>query len=100
MKPAISGSRLRAIVTFLSLAALTPAAAAQSQFKVLYSFAGGSDGGGLYGGLVFDSLGNLYGGTSGGGAYGVGTVFELTPGSGGRWNETVLYSFNSLSDGE
>jgi len=52
--------------------------------------------------LIFDTAGNLYGTTSGGGAYdsdctypGCGTVFKLTPGSGGTWTETVLHSFNS-----
>jgi uncharacterized repeat protein (TIGR03803 family) len=26
-------------------------------------------------------------------SYGCGTVFELTPGSGGLWSETVLFAF-------
>jgi uncharacterized repeat protein (TIGR03803 family) len=48
--------------------------------------------------LVFDASGNLYGTTIAGGAIGYGTVFELSPGSGG-WTETVLYSFCSVRDG-
>jgi uncharacterized repeat protein (TIGR03803 family) len=55
------------------------------------------------GSLVFDSTGNLYGTTTfgdnpscGGGS---GTVFELTPGSGGKWTRTVLHSFRGGSDG-
>jgi uncharacterized repeat protein (TIGR03803 family) len=73
--------------------------------KVLYTFTGGADGGNPYAGVVFDNAGNLYsttfaGGTSGGCAgYGCGTVFELTPGSGGAWTETVLYSFTGGVDG-
>lgn len=50
--------------------------------------------------LVFDALGNLYGTTNAGGtsgtncnSYGCGTVFELTPSSGGDWSETVLFAF-------
>jgi uncharacterized repeat protein (TIGR03803 family) len=43
--------------------------------------------------LTSDANGNLYGTTSLGGAFGWGTVFELSPGSGGTWNETVLFSF-------
>jgi uncharacterized repeat protein (TIGR03803 family) len=74
---------------------------------LLYSFTGGSDGGGPDSVLIFDSLGNLYGTTRGGGSSsvcdgGCGTVFELSPDSGG-WTETALYSFCSLSgcaDGE
>ena len=46
-------------------------------------------------GLTFDSAGNLYGTTAQGGNYGIGTVFELTLGSNGKWTETVLHSFNT-----
>jgi uncharacterized repeat protein (TIGR03803 family) len=60
---------------------------------VLYSFTGGTDGGGVWGSVVMDKAGNLYGTTSAGGAYGYGTVFELSPNSDGTWSETVLHSF-------
>jgi uncharacterized repeat protein (TIGR03803 family) len=45
---------------------------------VLYSFTGGSDGGGPYAGLIADSSGNLYGTTQYGGTSGAGVVFKLT----------------------
>jgi uncharacterized repeat protein (TIGR03803 family) len=60
----------------------------------LYVFGGGNDGGGPLAGLIFDEVGNLYGTTSGGGGSRWGTVFELTPNSGGGWTEHVLYSFS------
>ena len=66
--------------------------------SVLYSFTGGSDGGGVMSGVIFDPVGNLYGTTLSGGDYGYGTVYELTPNSGGTWTESVLHSFNG-SDG-
>src|SRR5579872_3393158 len=66
---------------------------AGNKYKVLYSFKGGSDGGGLYSGPTLDAKGNVYAVTSGGGAYGYGTAFELTPFPGGRWRKTVLHSF-------
>lgn len=44
--------------------------------------------------LIFDSSGNLYGVTLSGGTHGVGTVYELSPGGGGKWTESVLYNFN------
>jgi len=67
--------------------------------SILYNFSGGSDGSQPYGGLIFDSAGNLYGTTFQGGASNAGTVYELTPGKGGAWTETVLYSFAGGADG-
>jgi len=62
---------------------------------VLYTFAGGSDGGVPYGGVIRDSAGNLYGTTYGGGPSGAGVVFKVDTSG----NETVLYSFTGGSDG-
>ena len=56
--------------------------------STLYTFTGGSDGGGPNGMLAFDQAGNLYGTT-----YYVSAVFELTP-SGEGWIESVIYDFN------
>ncbi len=58
---------------------------------VLHSF-NYKDGDGPVGKLAWDTSGNLYGTTLGGGSAAFGTVFELSPGSGG-WTEQVLYSF-------
>jgi uncharacterized repeat protein (TIGR03803 family) len=66
-------------------------------FTVLHTLVGGIDGAYPECALVFDSKGNLYGTTQAGGTYGYGTVFELSPQSGGAWSETILYSFCSLS---
>jgi uncharacterized repeat protein (TIGR03803 family) len=69
---------------------------------VLHSFACGDDGEGPIGGVIKDTAGNLYGGTALGGTgectffgerIGCGTVYELSPGKGGVWTNTVLYSF-------
>ncbi len=66
---------------------------------VLRTFTGGRDGGIPAANLIFDQTGNLYGTTSYGGnpglcgGLGCGTVFKLTPNSGGRWREEVLHSF-------
>lgn len=62
--------------------------------KIIYQFAGGSDGAHPFGGLISDPNGNLYGVTQSGGVNGGGTVFELSPSSGGTWTKTVLYCFN------
>lgn len=62
--------------------------------KTLHSFArNGKDGYTANNNLVFDSAGNLYGVTFNGGVYGFGTVFELSPKSGGGWTEKILHSF-------
>src|SRR5579863_5598253 len=44
-------------------------------------------------GVVFDGQGNLYGTTYGGGSSNSGAAFELSPGSGGVWTESIIYSF-------
>ena len=55
--------------------------------------------------VIFDDAGNLYGTTNTGGgssnchAVGCGTVFELSPKSGGGYTMTTLYSFNGDTDG-
>jgi uncharacterized repeat protein (TIGR03803 family) len=49
-----------------------------SNYQVLYSFTGGSDGLNPFGGLIADRAGNLYGTTFFGGASNLGTVFTLT----------------------
>lgn len=74
---------------------------------VLYSFcsqANCSDGGQPLAGVIFDQQGNLYGTTEIGGASAncqgsCGTVFKLTPPSGGatQWTETVLHAFQGGS---
>ena len=78
---------------------LSPRANGTWTENVLYSFGTkAGDGGGPMASLIFDAAGNLYG-TSLGGQYGKGNVFELSPGAGGTWTETVLYSFNG-KDGQ
>ena len=63
--------------------------------KVIYSFAGGSDGADPLAGLVRDGAGNLYGTTYAGGDYGSGTVFKLDT----TGKEAVLHSFSGGPDG-
>ena len=62
---------------------------------VLYSFRGGADGFGPYGGLVMDAQGILYGTTNTGGTFDQGTVFKLDLDG----HKTVLYNFGG-ADGE
>jgi len=66
---------------------------------ILHNFAGGNDASQPWAGLIFDSAGNLYGTTFLGGTSNAGTVYELTPGQGGVWTETLLYSFAGGTDG-
>lgn len=51
----------------------------------------------LAGVLLID--GNVYGTTASGGANNQGTVFELTPSSGGHWIQNILHSFGGGNDG-
>jgi uncharacterized repeat protein (TIGR03803 family) len=74
--------------------------------RVLHTFVENKDGTGPYAGVVLDASGNLYGTTSTGGNSGCydnsgcGTVFELTPKSGGSWTEKLVHVFtNNGKDG-
>ena len=79
------------------------------KIKLLHAFTGVPDGEFPFaGGLVFDGAGNLYGTTPLGGTgsctwrhsvIGCGTVFELTPATGGGWTEHILYDFKDFADG-
>ena len=82
---------------------LTPTAGGGWTETVLHSFnENGTDGSTPDAGLALDASGNLYGTTEAGGANGAlseGTVFELTPATGGGWTETVLHSFSKNGRG-
>jgi uncharacterized repeat protein (TIGR03803 family) len=69
---------------------LVPSGATWSE-NILQNFQDGDDGAVPYGGLIADKSGNFYGSATEGGTGGGGTIFELTPASGG-WTFTVLYS--------
>jgi len=72
--------------------AYAPRATAQQE-KVLHTFTDRSGGLQPWGGVVFDTAGNIYGVTLAGGQYGDGTVFKLTIGENGAPVESVLHSF-------
>jgi len=77
---------------------LTPTGGGGWTETTLHSFPNnnGVDGSNpAYGSLIFDAGGNLYGTASYGGraSPGGGTVFELTPTTGGSWEYTVLHTF-------
>lgn len=69
--------------------------------SVLYSFQGDTDASFPTSTLVFDAAGNLYGTSSTGGnpSCDCGTIFKLTPRSGG-WDASVLHSFAGNGDGQ
>jgi uncharacterized repeat protein (TIGR03803 family) len=80
---------------FIALFSFSLISSAQTE-TVLHAFSGGSDGATPYSTLTSDSAGNLYGTTFAGGAFGIGTVYELSPGSSG-WKETILFSFDGAN---
>ena len=75
---------------------LTPAGGGNWTERDLYDFGSLANGIFPYGGVTFDSAGNLYGTTSTGGTFSGGTVFKLTAGT---WTMTVLHNFGSGTDG-
>jgi uncharacterized repeat protein (TIGR03803 family) len=77
--------------TILSL----PSAAQAKGYRVLHTFAGGTDGSLPFAAPIADSAGNLYGTTEFGGANGSGVVFKLAPDG----TETILHAFGANKDG-
>lgn len=94
------------IVGFGFLTLANPLFAASTER--VYSFSG-ADGIAPDAELIRDASGNFYGVTAAGGLFssncnlgqylGCGTVFQLTPGANGTWEETVLYEFKGSPDG-
>jgi uncharacterized repeat protein (TIGR03803 family) len=72
---------------------LTPNAQGKWTKSVLYDFKGKSDGHNPTTTLIFVEVSRLVGTTDGDGTHGGGTVFELTPGSGGHWTFRALHQF-------
>jgi uncharacterized repeat protein (TIGR03803 family) len=67
--------------------------------SLLYSFTGGADAVNPVAGVSLDSSGDLFGTSSFGGANGVGAVYQLVHSQEG-YRESVIYSFQGLSDGQ
>ena len=96
--------------TALALAAITftlavTARAQTHTLRVLHAFSGFWDGGEPLTGVIFDSSGNIYGTAGIGGninacqGYGCGMVYKLSPTTGGGWQETSVFRFQSLNTG-
>jgi uncharacterized repeat protein (TIGR03803 family) len=83
--------------TLLVLGALSSAALAQGDLRVLHHF-GYGDGSYPDTDLVADGTGALFGMTVQGGSYNSGTVFRISPSQTG-WAMEVLYQFTSGADG-
>jgi hypothetical protein len=79
---------------------MTPNADGTWTYHVMHRFADfPTDGQYPDGGLVVDKSGNAYGVAGLGGVHTNGTVFKMTPSTGGRWKQTVLYDFPNCADG-
>jgi uncharacterized repeat protein (TIGR03803 family) len=77
---------------------VSPSAGGGWTETTLYYFTDQPDGALPDAGVILDAAGNLYGTTSLGGNENAGTVFEISPRHGG-WIETVLYSFDQITNG-
>ena len=92
-------SRLAVLSVLMTLVLAVSTLATGQTFSVIESF-NGYNGAQPIAGLIFDNAGNLYGTAAQGGS-GFGTVFELSPATGGSFKETLLYKFgtNGSADG-
>ncbi len=72
---------------------LSPSASGAWKETTIYTFQGGRDGGTPYGGIIVDGKGNLYGTAYAGGYSHNGAVFGISPASGGKWKEKVIFGF-------
>jgi uncharacterized repeat protein (TIGR03803 family) len=97
IKPEGNGFMRVKTAAILTAVLLLASAARAGTEKVLYNFAGGTDGASPYdtGALIRDGAGNFYGTTYQGGSCGAGTAFEVS--SAGK--ETVLHDFCLGGDG-
>src|SRR6202167_117960 len=77
---------------------LSPSTRGDWTATVIYNLTS-SDGDEPKASLIADEGGNLYGTTAYGGANGGGTVFEVSPSSGGSWNARALHAFTGGLDG-
>jgi uncharacterized repeat protein (TIGR03803 family) len=67
-------------------------------YSVIHSFVGfASDGGNPFGAPIVDTAGNVYGTTTDGGKAGCGVVYRLSPTATGKYQETILHSFNRFA---
>ncbi len=75
---------------------LSPSTGGMWTETILHTF-GRGDGNSPDAGVIVDGSGNLYGTTYMGGKANVGTVYELSPSSGGTWTEKILHDFQAAS---
>src|SRR5580698_8501749 len=88
-----------AIITVITVACALLAQASDRQ-NLIYNFNQNSGGYGPGGTLFVDSSGNLYGAASEGNISGFccGTIFELSPKSGGGWTYSAIYTFTGIGN--
>lgn len=84
---------------------ITPSGSGWTE-SVIHTFTGGEDGSFPQAQLIFDSAGDIYGTAAYGGSVsicpftiGCGTVFELSPQSGGKYSVRSLHRFSNGADG-
>jgi uncharacterized repeat protein (TIGR03803 family) len=91
--------RIVMLAIFTATISLTSAPLRAQTETLLHAFQTTSGGHTPCGALTFDNAGNLYGTTNFGGPSLNGTVFELSPQTGGGWAAKSLHGFGSGLDG-
>ncbi|MGB7585977.1 MAG: choice-of-anchor tandem repeat GloVer-containing protein [Terriglobales bacterium] len=78
---------------------LSPVSGGSWTYKLIHSFGHNDDAYFPASGLTLDSAGNLFGECAQGGLYGKGTLYELSPGTGGSWTEQIVHQWGNGTDG-
>jgi uncharacterized repeat protein (TIGR03803 family) len=76
---------------------LSPVTGGGWTYSVIHNFGVSKNDGGAPTGVTIDSVGSLYGTTYSGGVHGGGVAYQLTPGTGAVWTQSILHSFPSNS---
>ncbi len=95
MSPSILQAKAAKLLFTVAMVLTSTLLWARTAEKLIFQFDGYAGGNYPIDRPIFDDHGNIYGVTQVGGEYDGGVAFELTRGSDGVWQQTVLHNFGA-----